>query len=217
MAKGKFIVFEGLDSSGKQTQAKLLLEYLEAKGEDAVYTSEPTSDNPFGKLISKWLAKKFELNSDEAITLMYIADRYEHLAKTIVPELEKGKTVICDRYLYSTLAYEGALFGIDAHWIKHIHSHALKPHIKIFIDTPPEECINRVEKADRLEKLETMKKVYEFYKKILREDRGFYVINGNRPRAEVFEDIKKIIDKPEGFLIKQFKTILDKSPFKSSH
>lgn len=207
MSKGKFIVFEGLDGAGKETQAKLLLEYLKAKGQGVIYTSEPTKDNPISKLIRKWLDQKLELSSDEAITLLYVADRYEHLAEIIIPELEKGKTVICDRYLYSTLAYEGALFGADTHWIKQVHGHALKPHIKIFIDTSPEECINRVGKQDRLVKLETLQKVNEFYKKILREDRGFYVVNGNRPRAEVFEDIKKIVDKPEGFLASKFKDI----------
>lgn len=207
MAKGKFIVFEGLDGAGKETQAKLLLEYLKVKAQEVIYTSEPTSDNPIGKLIYKWLDNKFELSSDEAITLLYVADRYEHLAEVIIPSLEKGKTVICDRYFYSTLAYEGALFGADMHWIKQIHGHALKPHIKIFIDTPPEECINRVGKQDRLVKLETLQKVNEAFKKVLREDRGFYVVNGNRSRAEVFEDVKKIVDKPEGFFAQRFKDI----------
>lgn len=207
MAKGKFIVFEGLDGAGKETQAKLLVDYLKAKGQDVIYTSEPTSDNPIGKLIYKWLNQKFELSSDEAITLLYVADRYEHLAEVIVPALEAGKTVICDRYFYSTLAYEGALFGADTHWIKQLHGHVIKPHIKIFIDIPPEECINRVGKQDRLVKLETMQKVDESFKKVVKEDRGFYVINGNRSRAEIFEDVKKIIDKPEGFLAQRFKDI----------
>jgi dTMP kinase len=207
MAKGKFIVFEGLDGAGKETQAKLLVEYLKAKEQEVVYTSEPTKDNPISKLIRKWLDRKFELSSDEAITLLYVADRYEHLSEVIIPALEAGKTVVCDRYLYSTIAYEGALFGADTHWIKQVHGHALKPHIKIYIDTSPEECINRVGKQDRFVKLETLQKVYEFYQKIIKEDRGFYVVNGNRPRAEIFEDIKKIIDKPDGFLAQRFKDI----------
>lgn len=207
MAKGKFIVLEGLDGSGIETQAKLLLEYLKAKGEDVIYTSEPTSDNPIGKLIYKWLSQKFELSSDEAITLLYVADRYEHIAEVIIPALEKGKTVICDRYFYSTLAYEGSLFGADMHWMKQLHDHAIKPHIKIFIDTSPEECINRVGKKDRLVKLETLQKVGESFKKVIKEDRGFFVVNGNRSRAEVFEDIKKIVDKPESFLAQRFKDI----------
>ncbi len=209
--KGKFIIFEGLDGAGKKTQANLLKEYLEAKNKEVISTSEPTSDNPISKLIREWLDSKFELKSDEAITLLYIADRYEHLSETIVPALEAGKIVICDRYIPSTLAYEGALFKTDLQWMKNVHAHALKPHIKIFIDTPPEECLERLGEAKtRFETLEIQQKVYDSYKKLISEDKGFNVINGNRTRAEVFEDIKKIIEKPESFLQTKFKNILSR-------
>lgn len=209
MAKGKFIIIEGLDYAGKRTQSQLLLEYLKAKNIDVIATNEPTLDNPIGKLIERWLDKKFELNSDEAIMLLYVADRYEHLAKTIIPELEKGKTVICVRYYYSALAYDNALFGVDTNWIKQIYKYAIKPHIKIFIDTPPEECISRVGYTKRLEKLETLQKIYESYQKVLREDKDFYVINGSRTRAEIFEDVKNILEKPQGFLRTKFSNILN--------
>ncbi len=194
--QGKFIVFEGIDKSGKHTQAKLLLEHLKGKGVTAICTEEPTPDNPAGRLIKDWLVGKFELKSGEAIALLYTADRYEHLKRTIVPALERGTHVICDRYYYSTIAYESSIFGVSPEWIRKLHETARKPDLVFFIDVEPEVSLARKRERpdDRLEKVELLRKVRDAYRRMAK-DEGFFVLDGNRAKGEVFEDVKKIADR----------------------
>jgi dTMP kinase len=194
--QGKFIVFEGIDKSGKHTQSRILFEYLRRRGERVMYTEEPTADNVAGRAIKDWLAGKFELKSGEAITLLYTADRYEHLKTTILPALAKGMTVISDRYFYSTIAYESAIFGVEEKWIRELNEKARRPDVVIFIDIAPEISLKRrrARPDDRLEKVELLAKVREAYKKMMDEER-FFTVDGNRAKEDVFADVKKIIDR----------------------
>ena len=188
--KGKFIVIEGIDKSGKTTQAKMLCEFLETKGIECVFCSEPTYENPIGLLIRDWLKGKIEIEAGEAITLLYSADRYEDLKRRALPALNEGKTVIMDRYYYSTLAYETVLYGVEKEWIEMIHKHAAKPDMVIFIDIPAEISIERAgNDADRHEKLEKMQKVRDAYFELAKEH-SFAVIDGNRDIDSVFSDVK---------------------------
>jgi len=198
--EGKFIVFEGIDKSGKETQAKMLYDYLHNKGIPVIYTEEPSPKNPIGRLIKMWLVRQAEIKSGEAITLLYTADRYEHLKKTILPALSAGKNVICDRYFYSTIAYESAIFGIDREWIRSLHKNVRKPDVVIFIDIDPEVSLKRERASpnDRLEKVELLRKVREAYKEMVNEE-GFFVVNGDRTREEVFGDVEKIVERAFGF------------------
>jgi len=197
--QGKFIVFEGIDKSGKHTQARMLLEHLKNKGIPAIYTEEPSPDNPMGRLIKEWLDGKFEISSDEAIALLYTADRFEHLKKTILPVLENGVNIICDRYFYSTIAYESAIFGVDPTWIKKLHEKMRKPDVVIFIDIEPEVSLQRkrARPHDRLEKVELLTKVRDAYKGMAK-DEGFFVVNGDRAKEAIFEDVKKIVGRVLG-------------------
>ncbi len=195
--RGKFIVFEGLDASGKETQSKNVVNYLKSKGINSIYTDEPTYSNPVGLFIKDWLSKKFNIKSMYSIPLLFAADRYEHLETIIKPALEKGTWVIADRYMYSTLAYETALLNEDEeimHWIEDIHKFILKPDLIIYIDISPEESVKRKPHGDRLENLEMQKKVQRVYYKI-RDKFNFVSINGEKSREEVFEEIKNQIDK----------------------
>ncbi len=104
-AKGKFIVFEGLDGSGQSTQAQLLKNYLEKeKNISPVLTKEPTRETPIGVLIRQVIQKEISV-SPTALQLLFCADRSEHLEKVIKPALENGQWVISDRYFYSTMAF----------------------------------------------------------------------------------------------------------------
>jgi dTMP kinase len=192
--QGKFIVFEGIDKSGKATQARLLCEYLRSKGKRVVYTEEPTSDSPFGRMLKEWLAGKFEIESGEAITLLYAADRFEHLKRKILPALAEGKTVVSDRYFYSTIAYESALFGVKPEWIRQLHENARKPDLVIFIDIAPEISLRRKRKRpdDRLEKAELLTKVRNAYHSMAKDER-FFVVDGDRPKEEISGEVKKIV------------------------
>ncbi|NIS73510.1 MAG: dTMP kinase [Candidatus Aenigmarchaeota archaeon] len=194
--EGKFIVFEGIDKSGKETQAKMLYDYLHKKAIPVIYTEEPSPKNPAGRLIKKWLVGQATITSGEAITLLYTADRFEHLKKTITPALNAGKNVICDRYFYSTIAYESAIFKVEKEWIKSLHKDVRKPDVVIFIDIDPEISLKRERSLpnDRLEKVELLKNVREAYKEMINEER-FFVVNGDRSKEEVFRDVQLVIDR----------------------
>jgi len=194
--EGKFIVFEGIDKSGKETQAKLLYDYLHKKAIPVIYTEEPTDKNAVGRLVKKWLVGQATITDGKAITLLYTADRFEHLKNVIIPALNVGKNVICDRFFYSTIAYESAIFGVDVDWIKFLHKDVRKPDVVIFIDIDPEISLKR-ERAtpnDRLEKVGILKKVREAYKGMVSEER-FFVVNGDRTKEEVFKDVCLVINR----------------------
>jgi len=194
--EGKFIVFEGIDKSGKETQAKMLYDYLHKKGIPVIYTEEPSPKNAIGRLIKKWLVGQATITSGEAITLLYTADRFEHVKKTIVPALSVGKNVICDRYFYSTIAYESAIFKVEKEWIEKLHENVRKPDVVIFIDIDPEVSLKRERSLpnDRLEKVGLLKKVREAYKEMVNEEK-FFVVNGDRGKEEVFKDVQLVVDR----------------------
>jgi dTMP kinase len=98
-----FIVFEGIDGSGKTTQARMLADRLASRGVRVLFTAEP-SDGPVGLLIKSM--KRRAQPEEEA--RLFTEDRQDHLQRTIIPDLEQGITVICDRYVYSSVAYQGA-------------------------------------------------------------------------------------------------------------
>jgi dTMP kinase len=196
---GKFIVFEGIDKSGKRTQAKMLVDHLHKQGKGVIYTQEPSPNNPAGRLIIDWLSGKIELTSGEAITLLYTADRNEHLKRVILPMLAEGKSVVCDRYLYSTMAYESSIFGVSQDWIRKLHENVKKPDAVIFLDVEPDVSLarKRARPHDRLEKADLLEKVRDAYRKMAK-DEGFFVVNGDRPKEEVFADVKRIADRVLG-------------------
>jgi len=195
--KGKLIVFEGLDKSGKETQAKLLVNFLLKKGYDVIYEDEPTSSNPIGLFIKGWLNKEHDIKSGKAIALLYTADRYEHLETRILPALSNGKIVILDRYYYSTMAYENALYGVDISWIEQVNKFATIPDLVIYLKVRPEECMRRARimgEQDRHEKLELLRRVEKIYEDISRLYRNFIVINGEGNVNEIFDYIKRIVE-----------------------
>ena len=110
----------------------------------------------------------------------------------------EGKTVVSDRYFYSTIAYESAIFGVKPEWIRKLHENVRKPDLVIFIDIAPEVSLQRKRKRpdDRLEKVELLRKVREAYHNMAKDEK-FFVISGDRAKEEIFEDVKKIV---AGFL-----------------
>ncbi len=190
MEEGKFVVFEGLDKSGKETQARLLVDHLKSKGLRAVYTEEPNPHNMMGRMIRDWLNRKYEIQSGEAVALLYTADRQEHLKTFILPNLKEGISVVSDRYFYSTIAYQSVLYGVDGKWIRDVNRFARKPDLVIFLDVSPEESVRRTRANDRHENLDFQKRVREAYMD-LAEREGFEIIDGNRGKEEISNEIKK--------------------------
>jgi dTMP kinase len=179
---GIFICIEGLDGCGKTTQAKLLVKRLR-KTRETIYTAEP-SKGEIGRLVKKCYLHAEKRGSVTVEALLFAADRLEHLKDEVLPALDEGKIVVSDRYVFSSLAYQGAA-GLDLEWIEKINEHAVSPDLAIFIDVQPETVIHRLKrKRSVMENLQTQLKVREVYLKYV--ELGKLVrIDGNKPRREV--------------------------------
>ena len=144
--KGRFIVFEGIDGSGTTTQATLAAAALRADGFRVLQTREP-SDRPIGMLIRQALQGRVGLPvsggplTEGTLALLFAADRLDHLEAEILPALRPGQLVICERYLLSSLAYQGAACSID--WVEQINAGAISPDLTIFLDVKPGEASRR--------------------------------------------------------------------------
>jgi dTMP kinase len=182
--KGVFICIEGLDGSGKSTQAKLLTKKLNETGYNVVYTAEP-SQGKIGKFIRKRLFEKTRMpTSVEA--LLFAADRIEHVQNEVKPALAEGKIVVSDRYFYSSLAYQGSA-GLSLDWIETVNANALKPDLCIFVDVEPAVVLERLKrKKSVMENLETQQKVREIY--LTYVQRGeLSLIDGGKSKSEVLD------------------------------
>ena len=197
---GKFIVFDGLDGSGMSTQATKLVDFLKKKEQrfrfghtGAHITKEPTS-SLIGGLIRSQLVHDWK-SSQECLQLLFSADRAYHLEKEILPLLERGVIVICDRYFFSTLAY-GSLGIKDFDWLLNLQKNFLVPDITFFLKTSPKICIERIRKerfsVTLFEKEETLKQVWENYEKLAKKFKNVYIVDGERPVDKIAQDIQKI-------------------------
>jgi dTMP kinase len=188
--KGFFICVEGLDGCGKTTQARLLVKRLKKMGYDAVYTVEP-SRGRIGMLIKRYFLHGERRVSAVIEALLFAADRFEHVEKEVIPALNEGKIVVSDRYVYSSLAYQGA-DGLDLKWIEMINDHVIRPSLAIFVDAEPEAVVQRLKpKKSVMENLETQHKVREVYTNFVKK-RELVKINGNKSKREVADDILKL-------------------------
>jgi dTMP kinase len=187
--KGVFICIEGLDGCGKTTQAKLLARKLR-KRHNAVYTAEP-SRGKIGTLIRRNYLYGEKRLSIVLEALLFAADRIEHLENVILPALEAGQLVISDRYVYSSLAYQGAA-GLSLDWIEKINENALQPDVAFFIDVNPETVMSRLKpKKSVMENLANQKKVREIYLKFVENGR-LTRINGNKSENEVAKEVYEV-------------------------
>lgn len=190
MARGLFIVFEGTDGSGLTTQAALLAEFLQKRGKQIMLTKEPTN-NYIGQLI-RIILKKEQKASPLALQLLFSADRAHHLATEIEPALAAGKTVICDRYILSTLAF-GTADGNDLEFLKKINERFRVPDATFVIDVPPDVAIERIKKSrgefELFEEKQKFEKIRANYLKLKNLWPNIFIIDGNRPRDVVFQDV----------------------------
>ncbi len=154
--KGKFITFEGSEGSGKSTQSKLLSQYLKRRGLKVVYLREPGGTKISEKIRKILLDAKNDSMAAKCETLLYMAARAQVVEKVIGPALKEGKIVICDRFLDSTLAYQGFGLGLNLGVIKYIGNfitYSVKPALTIFLDLPIQKGLGyRQLKKDRIEK-----------------------------------------------------------------
>ena len=130
---GALIVIEGIDGSGSTTQSEMLLGWLQRAGLPATLTSEP-SKGPIGGALRAHLSRQIELSGPEAEALAFAADRMDHVASEIVPALERGATVVTDRYYLSSLAYQA--LSCDPAWLRQINRFAIRPDLTVFLSVP---------------------------------------------------------------------------------
>jgi dTMP kinase len=188
--KGFFICIEGLDGCGKTTQTKFLANRL-AKEYAAVYSAEP-SQGKIGQFIKEYCLHGETRGSAIVEALLFAADRYEHVKNEVTPALSQGKLVVSDRYVYSSLAYQGAA-GVDLDWIRTINRDAIRPDLAIFIDVDPESVVRRLKpRRSVMENLRTQKKVRELYLKFV-DQKELVRIDGNQELDAVSEEILKVV------------------------
>ncbi len=190
--KGVFIVLEGPDGSGTSTQSKLLADALVLEGKDVLLTCEPT-DGTIGTFIRSAL-QSGEMPND-ALQLLFTADRSWHLENIVLPALREDKTVISDRYILSTILYGSAL-GIDTVWLESINSNFIAPDIQIIALPPFDVCFQRVKKratADIMEQDSIMKKVHRRYVDYSNTHSELAVIDTSGDKTESLKKILQIV------------------------
>jgi len=192
MAKrGIFICIEGIDASGKSTQARWLVRNLRRRGFNAIYTTEP-SKGEVGSFIRRYILQRKKRVPAVVEALLFAVDRVDHVESRIEPELESGKIVVSDRYVYSSLAYQGAA-GLDIRWIDQINRMALPPDLSIYIDVPPEVVVKRIRRRRSvMETLENLRRVRKIYMQLIRE-RRLILVDGNRSASEVTQNILAVV------------------------
>ncbi|MFA5356222.1 MAG: dTMP kinase [Candidatus Omnitrophota bacterium] len=200
--KGKFITFEGSEGCGKSTQSKLLYQYLKREGFSAVYLREPGGTKISEKIRKILLDHKNDSISPLAEMLLYMAARAQVATEVILPAVKQGKIVICDRFLDSTVAYQGYGLGMDIKLIKGIGEYAscgVKPDMTIFLDLPLKEGLkHRRNSKDRIERrsLSYHGRVLNGYHKMARLEPGrIKVVRVDKDKDNTQSSIRKLVDK----------------------
>ncbi|MGO4258156.1 dTMP kinase [Marmoricola sp. RAF53] len=153
-ATGLFVCFEGGEGAGKSTQSQALRDHLVAAGRDVVLTFEPGDTEVGRKIRQIVLSPETGELADETEALLYAADKAEHLRRVVRPALARGAVVITDRYVDSTLAYQGAGRSLDAGDLEHVARWAtgdLRPHLTVLLDLEPATGLTRFAERDRIE------------------------------------------------------------------
>ncbi|MCL2605333.1 MAG: dTMP kinase [Defluviitaleaceae bacterium] len=193
----KFVVFEGLEGSGKSTQLRLLAEKLETLGVPHITTRQP-SDNPIGKLM-RTATDGFTKMENETMALLVAADRYQHVYDVVMPALEEGKAVLCDRYYYSSFACQGIDPGVYARVAAYngLAMAYCKPDLTFFLDTDPKECMRRITANrdygglyDSLTQLTEMRERYMAIFEQLKESDPVVVIDGGADEETIAAQIR---------------------------
>lgn len=199
---GLFITLEGGDGVGKTTQATALQEWLEARGETVIRTREP-GGTEVGQLIREIVLHHRGDITPRAETLLYVADRAQHVSEVVRPALERGEVVLQDRYLDSTVAYQGAgrvLVGQEVRNLSLWAAEGLLPDLTILLDLDPDTARTRLDSADKVfDRLEAEKASFhakvrnEFLSLAEAEPNRFTVVDASTPAETVTSHIIEVV------------------------
>lgn len=203
MSHGRFIVFEGLDGAGTTTQAARLAAFLRDHGRSCVETCEPT-DLLLGRTLRTALRGQWgetgegELNPG-SVALLFAADRLDHLTRRVNPALEAGDIVISDRYVYSSMAYQGSL--LEPTWVSTINGLARNPHLTLYVRVSVETAMSRLsargDAREIYEKEAMLRSVYEGYERLVStgEVANLVVVDGEVSIEQVFTQVRDAVEK----------------------
>lgn len=201
--KGLFIVIEGVDGCGKTTQSSLLSDYLRSLGHRVHHTAEPT-ESGLGGMVRDGLGGEHPRTLEE-MAAMFLADRVAH---NVNPKsglslyLNEGVDVVCDRYYYSSLAYQGVDGNFE--WVADMNLNCpviRKPDLCVFLDLDPEKCLEHIhagrshfEIYENREKLENTRRRYGIVFDYLKNRDNVVIVDGSRTPEEVFADVKAAVE-----------------------
>lgn len=209
--KGIFIVMEGPDGSGKSTQIRLLQEFLQAEGYDCIVTREPGGTKIGEAVRNVILNPDYEEMSDVTEMLLYAASRAQLMAEVIEPALQEGKVVISDRFVDSSMVYQGIARGLGAETVAAVNAPGIgscRPDCIFFIDIPEEEGLRRKQRQKKLDRIEKEAVAFhamvsEGYRKVLAGRDEVIHMDGTEPVEQIQcairdEVLRRIADrKPE--------------------
>ena len=192
----KFITFEGIDGSGKSTQARLLLDHMNNSGVETILVREPGGTNISESIREILLHSSSSQMGDRTESLLMTASRAQLTQEVITPNIDQGKFVIADRYSDSTLAYQGGGRNLDIEWLIELNNYAtftLLPDITFFVDIRPEEALRRQDSdKDRIEGegIEFQTRVRKTYQILAERFNDRYVIiDGYAEKGDIHQKV----------------------------
>lgn len=201
-----FVTFEGIDGSGKTTQLRLLREHLLKKGIDTVIAREP-GGTEIGESIRQILLHSGTQNLKPlSELLLYYASRHQNLCQNILPALERGQWVLCDRFADASLAYQGYGRGVDLNFIEQLNQAVIgqrRPNLTFLLDLDPSVAIARARRRNQdrvvdesrfeMESLDFFERVRQGYLTIARKDPGrFRIVSGELPVEAAHQQILRL-------------------------
>ena len=207
---GAFVALEGIDGAGTTTQAQRIAQALRAEGWRVKVTCEP-SEGPVGTLLRQALTRRLVLPgnagplSDPTLALLFAADRTDHLDALVLPALQRGEVVLSDRYLLSSLAYQGSV--LPMRWVEEVNAYAVKPDLTLFVEVSAALAARRrVDRAGAEELFdadEAQRRVLRAYRAAIRRRKGrerIVCLDGAAPPEEVTAQallaIRKVLPEP---------------------
>ncbi len=199
-ATGVFIALEGGEGAGKSTQAERLASWLRDEGYDVLLTHEPGDTEVGSKLRKIVLDPQTGSLSDRTEALLYAADKAEHVDRVVAPALARGEVVVTDRYVDSTLAYQGAGRALSNREVEKVARWAtsdLRPHLTVLLDLPPETGLTRFEERDRIEgeSVEFHERVRQAFQRLASAQVEHYlVVDARLPVDEIAELVRRRVE-----------------------
>jgi len=200
--RGRFITFEGSEYCGKSTQSKLLYEYLQERGYKVVFLREPGGTAVSEKIRQLLLDTKNKSITNEAELFLYMASRAQTISEVIKPALARGQVVICDRFMDSTIVYQGYGLGMGIELIRSLSNFVtagIVPDLTILLDLPLEKALNGIQrKKDRIENrpIEYHRRVKNGYLKLAKQEpKRIKIIQLAQDKNETQDKIRRLVDK----------------------